>query len=110
MPAGPEPALQGRGAGAGAGACGAGAAASGAGAAGAGAAAWGAGWAGATTFWPGSGRTPDVVRMLTASETTSAATPMMKTAANRLPTSLNGLRPSSSASSATASVEDGLVG
>ena len=47
---------------------------------------------GATTLWPGSGRTPAVGRMAIASETTSAATPTTKIAANALPISLNDLR------------------
>jgi hypothetical protein len=37
-------------------------------------------------LWPGTGFTPAVGRIAIASETTSAATPTMKTAATALPT------------------------
>jgi hypothetical protein len=60
----------------------------------------GAGAGGATVlgtiaFGPGFGRWSTVGRMLTASEMTSATTPTTKVEVSALPTSRNGLRPSS---------------
>ncbi|WP_436405613.1 DUF7159 family protein [Mycobacterium gordonae] len=93
--------------GAGAGACGAGAGpcsgtGAGAGACGAGAGACGAGL-GTTRACPGSGRVLEVLRMLTASDTTSDATPTTKIDSNALPSSPNGRRPSAFGSSCSGS-------
>jgi hypothetical protein len=63
---------------------------------GAGAGAW---TLGTIALSPGLGRWSTVGRMLTASEMTSATTPTTKMDVSALPTSRNGLRPSSTGSS-----------
>ncbi len=52
-------------------------------------------WLGTIALWAGLGRWSAVGRMLMASETTSAATPITNSEVSALPTSRNGLRPSS---------------